>query len=152
MAAENRNGTVDLDFGDGPHRFRLAIDELEELQEKTGIGPFVLLNRLIAGEWRVADVRETLRLGLIGGGMEPIEALVLVRRYVDERPAWLAHVKLAQLVVMAALAGAPEEAPGKGAGRGEKTKRRRSRADASPSAAITGQEAPSASRPSTSAG
>lgn len=150
MAAENRNGAVDLDFGDGPHRFRLAIGELEELQEKTGIGPFLLLNRLIGGDWRLADVREALRLGLIGGGMEPIPALNLVRRYVDERPAWLANAALARLVLMAALSGAPEEVPGKGAGRGSGTRRRNSRTGASPSAAITGQPQPSAAPPASS--
>ncbi len=62
MAGENRNAAVDLDFGDGPHRFRLAMGELEELQEKTGVGPFALMHRLISGEWKVADVREPLRL------------------------------------------------------------------------------------------
>lgn len=113
MAGENRNGLVALDFADGEHRFRLAIGQLEELQEKTGVGPFVLLRRLIDGEWRIADVRETLRIGLIGGGMEPLTALRLVRTYVDERSDWMAHSALARLVVLAALAGAPEEQPGK---------------------------------------
>ena len=95
MAGENRNGVVSLDFGDGRHRFRLAMGELEELQEKTGIGPYVLWRRLLENEWRVVDVAETLRIGLVGGGLKPAEAL-------------------AQLVVLAAIAGAPEEEPGKG--------------------------------------
>lgn len=116
MAGENRNGVVDLDFGDGTHRFRLALGELEELQEKTGIGPFLLWQRLLHGEWRTADVRETLRLGLIGGGMEPVAALNLIRRYVDARQDWLALSVVAQTIVLAAIAGAPEEAPGKSEG------------------------------------
>lgn len=113
MAGENRNAAVDLDFGDGPHRFRLAMGELEELQEKTGLGPFVLMQRLLSGEWKIADVREPLRIGLIGGGMKPEEALTLVRRYVDQRDAWMHYAGVAKLVVLAAISGAPEEMPGK---------------------------------------
>lgn len=114
MAGNNRNGVVELDFGDATHRFRLALGQLEELQEKTGVGPFVLLRRLLGGDWMTTDVRETLRIGLIGGGMEPLAALALVRRYVDDRHDWLAHAVLARLVMMAALTGSAEEEPGNG--------------------------------------
>lgn len=113
MAENNRNGAVTFDFADGTYSFRFAIGELEELQEKTGAGPFVLLRRLFDGSWRVADVRETIRLGLIGGGLEPVKALGLVRRYVDDRPDWIANAAFAQGVLGSALAGAPEEEPGK---------------------------------------
>ena len=145
MAGENRNGTVDLDFGDGPHRFRLALGELEELQEKTGIGPFLLWQRLLNGEWRTADVRETLRLGLIGGGMEPLAALNLVRRYVDARPDWLAHSARAQTVVLAAIAGAPEEVPGKSGEPEAASEASNSPTDALPSADGTAPQVLSAS-------
>lgn len=113
MAGENRNGAVELDWADGRHRFRLALGELEELQEKTGVGPFVLLQRLISGDWRTADVRETLRIGLIGGGLKPLEALPLIRRYVDGSSHWIENAMFAKVVVMAAISGAPEEEPGK---------------------------------------
>ncbi|MFD2679031.1 tail tube GTA-gp10-like protein [Camelimonas lactis] len=138
---ENRNGVVETDFGDGPHRFRLAMGELEELQEKTGVGPFVLMQRFISGEWRVGDVRETVRLGLIGGGMEPLAALRLVRRYVDEKNWWISHTALAKVIMMAALAGAPEELPGKGDAPEEMNGASNFRTDASPSARSTEQPA-----------
>jgi hypothetical protein len=137
MAGENRNGVVEMDFGDGTHRFRLAMGELEELQEKTGVGPFALFNRLSAGDWSPADVREPLRLGLIGGGMEPIAALALVRRYVVERSAWIHYAGLARIVVLAAISGAPEEIPGKGDAPEAVTEASNSPADASPSAPST---------------
>lgn len=105
----SRSAKIDLDWADGRHTFRLAIGELEELQEKTNCGPLVLLNRLFDGTWRTADVRETLRLGLIGGGMAPIPALDLVRRYVDDRPAWLDNALLARAVVGAAISGIEDE-------------------------------------------
>lgn len=113
MAGENRNGAITVDFADGPHIFRLGMAELEELQEKTSVGPFVLLQRLIKNEWRLVDVREAIRLGLIGGGMGAIAALSLVKRYVIERPDWYQNAALAQIIVGAAILGAPEEAPGK---------------------------------------
>lgn len=113
MALENRNGRIELDFADGTYGFRLAIGELEELQEKTGVGPYALLRRLLANDWRVEDVTQTIRLGLIGGGKEPVAALNLVRRYVEQRSDWLNNAMLAQAIVSAALVGAPEEEPGK---------------------------------------
>lgn len=137
MAGENRNAAVDLDFGDGPHRFRLAMGELEELQEKTGVGPFALMHRLISGDWKVADVREPLRLGLVGGGMKPEEALQLVRRYVDRRDAWIHYAGVAKLIVMAAISGAPEELPGKGDASETETEGSSFQTDASSSAPIT---------------
>lgn len=141
MADENRNGVVETDFGDGPHRFRLAMGQLEELQEKTGVGPFSLLQRFIAGDWSVVDVRETVRLGLVGGGMEPLAALNLVRRYVDEGNWWISHAALAKVIMLAALAGAPEELPGKDGAPGEKNGASNFRTDASPSAPSTEQPA-----------
>lgn len=54
------------------------------------------------------EIRETLRLGLIGGGMKPHEALRLVRSYVEEKP--IEDNRLHALaIVQAALYGAPEE-------------------------------------------
>lgn len=113
MSDNNRNGAVTADFGDGTYTFRFSLGELEELQEKTDAGPFVLLRRLFDSSWRVADVRETIRLGLVGGGLEPLKALSLVRRYVDDRPAWIDNAAFAQGILVAALAGAPEEDAGK---------------------------------------
>ena len=145
MAGENRNAAVDLDFGGGRYRFRLAFGELEELQEATGVGPYLCLRRLLAGEWQVQDVRDTLRLGLIGGGLTPNEALKLTRRYVEERPDWLLNATLAISVLSAALAGAPEEASSKKGGAPRaKRKARSSRTSASPSVRTTEPPAPSA--------
>lgn len=144
MAGENRNGVVELDFGDGTHRFRLPIGQLEELQEKTGVGPFKLLQRLLNGEWHVADVREPIRLGLIGGGMEPLAALTLVRRYIDDRHDWLPQSITARLIVMAAISGAPEEEPGKDDASEDETGAPFSQTDDLPSATFTGQPLPQA--------
>lgn len=55
-------------FGDGVYAFALDFGQIEELQEKTDCGPFELYKRLLSGAWRIKDVTETIRLGLLGGG------------------------------------------------------------------------------------
>lgn len=109
----SRDASIDFDWADDHYTFRLALGQLRELQEKTGVGPLALLNRLNDGTWQVDDPREVLRCGLIGAGMEPLPALSLVRRYVDERPR-MEGVKPAYLILAAALFGTDEEElPGK---------------------------------------
>ena len=119
----SRGGEVTLDFGDGAHTFRLRLGELRELQDKTDCGPELLLMRMQAKAWRVDDVRETLRLGLIGGGMKPIEALKLINRYGggDDEPAnWMELRTLAQIILTEALVPTSDDElidqPGKDAG------------------------------------
>lgn len=109
----SRNASITIDWADGTYDCRLPIAQIEELQEKTDCGPYFLFNRIASGQWRIADLRETIRLGLIGGGMEPPKARTLVERYVDNRP-YAESIKPAQAILGAALIGAPDgEKPGK---------------------------------------
>jgi len=105
--------SVDLDFGDGKYTFHLDIPRLKELQEKTGSGPPEVLSRLAEGRARIDDVRESIRLGLIGGGAAPLAAKALVERYVDERPL-IEGIAYATLILGAAIIGnkPPEADPG----------------------------------------
>lgn len=115
----SRDGSITLDWGNDSHRFRLGIGELRELQEavngrraKIGaplVGPGTLWRSLPTYDAWPDDVREIVRIGLIGGGMKPVEALSLVRRYVDARPLAESSVH-AQLILGAALFGPPDEA------------------------------------------
>jgi|CXWL01.1.fsa_nt_gi hypothetical protein len=84
MAA--KHGTLVADWGDGTQTFRLGLPEIEELEAKANRGAFAILRRLRDGEATLAEYRETIRLGLIGAGMDPAGALRMVRRYLDERP------------------------------------------------------------------
>lgn len=120
----SRHGDVTFDWADGEHTFRLALKELRELQEKCDAGPLVIFRRLTHGDWRIDDLRETIRLGLIGGGMEPAKALSLTRSYVDDRPL-MESVEPALRVMSAALMGPPDEEFKK------KDRRKRARATAS---------------------
>jgi hypothetical protein len=106
------DGSVTIAWGDSEERkFRLPIASLIELQEKCKAGPPEILERLLTNRWRVEDVRETVRLGLIGGGAKPEEALALRARYVDTRLNETAMV--AQAILMSALIGVPDDPVGK---------------------------------------
>lgn len=107
-------GTVEIIWADGEHRFSLPIGRLRELQDKCKAGPVRILTRLATGDWLVDDVRETIRLGLIGGGLAPEDAYRLVERYVDAG-SWLTNVDTARAVLMGALVGPEDDQVGKGA-------------------------------------
>jgi hypothetical protein len=103
-----RSCAVTQTWGDGEYRFRLGIGELEELDRLTGAGPEHLLAEMLAGRARARWHHHILRLGLIGGGTPPVEALRLVRLYCDERP-WLESKDAAAAVMMGLLVGRDEE-------------------------------------------
>jgi len=103
-----RDASIELDWADGTYTFRLAWGELIKLQEACDCGPFIILSRLMGDAWRVEDISNVIRLGLIGGGMEPVAALKLVRSYVESRPP-MENILAAQAILSAAIAGAPDE-------------------------------------------
>lgn len=82
----HRHGQVTLDWADGTYTFRLGLAELEELEEKFDRSIFVIAQNLGMRTARSTEILHVLRAGLIGGGMDPAEALRKVRRHVDERP------------------------------------------------------------------
>lgn len=112
------DGSISLVWGDGEQTFRLAIGQFRELQEKVNgrrialggsmVGPMSLLNQLRANDAWPDDIREVLRLGLIGGGMKPPEAHRMMVNYFDAAPP-LEHMKPAFAVLLAGMAGAPGE-------------------------------------------
>lgn len=108
----SRNAAIELKWGDGTHTFRLPIGQLRELEEKRHAGPFQIYQRLVDRSFRVDDAREVVRLGLIGGGMQPKDAATLVEQYIDRWPL-LETVSVAFSVLEAALVGAPDEPVGK---------------------------------------
>jgi hypothetical protein len=69
--------------------------------------------RLETGAWYFNDVRETIRLGLIGGGMTPQKAMAAVNRHVV--PPFATNVLVAYCVVQAAIFGVPKDDPVGGA-------------------------------------
>lgn len=100
----------------GEHDFALRIGELRALQDARDAGPEEILNRLRIGTWRVDDVVQVIRWGLVGGGSKtPAEAAQLVTPLVDMHP--LAHFKIvAQAVLFHAMTGPEDDAPGEAEG------------------------------------
>lgn len=138
----SRSGAIDLVWGDGEHRFRLAIGQLEELEQITKIGPFELFEKMLRKQWRVGEVRHVIRIGLIGGGMGPADAVALVDRYISEWP-WTESVGVALHILTAALVGSEADPAGKAEAGDEDT------AGASPASSGTAQRAASRRRKST---
>ncbi len=104
----SRDASISLTWGDGDFKFRLGWGELEELQEKTDAGPYVVLRRILDGSWRVQDISNVIRLGLIGGGMSPTDAIQKVRAYVERRPP-MENVIHARAILSVALVGTADE-------------------------------------------
>lgn len=95
---------VDLKFADGEYRFWLPLPQVIELERKTGTSILVIEERLRGaigvdgsefvfiggGSAMMMDVRETLRLGLIGGNSAMVDGEqievgpMLARQLVDD--------------------------------------------------------------------
>jgi len=99
-----RHAAVELDFADGTYTFRLSVSGIEELEGKVRRGIFQIADDLdpAVRSARIKTISETIRIGLIGGGMPPADALALTRRYVDERPL-PENLLLAYSVVLAGI-------------------------------------------------
>ena len=66
--------------------FDLRIDEIGQLETLCGSGIGAIYTRVATLQFRLSDVRETIRLGLIGGGLAGSHADLLVEQNVDGRP------------------------------------------------------------------
>ncbi|WP_374636819.1 gene transfer agent family protein [Agrobacterium salinitolerans] len=79
---------IDADFADGTYTFGLTWPLASEWEKTTDRSLYgTLINIMRTGVAQLHDTRELVRLGLIGGGMAPSDALRMVRTYVEERPA-----------------------------------------------------------------
>jgi hypothetical protein len=106
----SRHAEIVRDFGDGTYRFRLGLGQLRELEEKRNAAAPAIFMRVSTGSFWTEDMRETIRLGLIGGeDVTPVQALKLVQRYVDDRPLF-EWMQLATEILHAALIGPPADA------------------------------------------
>jgi Phage tail tube protein, GTA-gp10 len=104
-------------------QFRLAIGECQQLQDIINrprieigmppLGPASLLRLLISGDAWTHEVREVIRLGLIGAGMKSDRAMVLIKRHVDPPGCWQQASAIAAAILSASLLGAPDDPVGK---------------------------------------
>jgi len=101
---------VTLTWQGGEHDFALPIGQLRALQDRCDAGPGFVLQRLSTSQWRIEDVTETIRLALMGGGMDRKEASKLVELHVEEKPL-AQSATLAAAILMSRLYDAPEDDP-----------------------------------------
>nr|WP_205919222.1 gene transfer agent family protein [Rhizobium binae] len=102
---------VEADFADGTYKFGLSwalASEWEKDTNRSLMATFLQAARIHVAT--MGDIREIVRLGLIGGGTEPAKALRLVRAYVEERPA-VENFPLMISILDAFLNGHPEPTP-----------------------------------------
>ena len=107
-------GTVVLIWAHGEDTFCLAkIGQILDLEERCGSGIAAIVQRLENHTWGIRDVREPIRLGLIGGGMDPERAQEIVERHVV--PPFVAHLKTAHTILASAMVMPFGDQPGKDA-------------------------------------
>lgn len=112
---ENRSARIVLKWGDGrgkeaggAYAFRLGIGELRELQENCRVPIVEQMDRFTQRKIGIDDIREPIRLGLIGAGLDHDRARYLVEKYVDDRPL-MENAQVAHLIIIAAVVGAPND-------------------------------------------
>lgn len=95
-------------FAGQERKFQLLIGGVGELERICNIGIGGMMMRLATHQFHAADIRETIRLGLQGGGLSEPEATALVMHNVDKQPL-AAHIDLASDVIGAYVNGIPDD-------------------------------------------
>ncbi|BCA04085.1 gene transfer agent family protein [Bradyrhizobium sp. YCK136] len=110
------SGSIELTWGSGLQSFKFGLGQFRALQENVNrrrlaigaplLGPMDLVEALKARNVWPDDLRDILRIGLIGGGMAPRDAHLEMTQSFDDTPP-LEHVKPALAVLLAGLVGPP---------------------------------------------
>jgi hypothetical protein len=82
----------------GEHPFRLGIGELRAIEQRSDAGCAVVFGRLLGMQWKIDDVMNPIRLGLIGGGMQEKDAQRLVEKVLDTASPWELAVTAATIM------------------------------------------------------
>lgn len=104
----SRTGEIDLPFPDEERRYRLKVGQLRELQEKCNKGPQEIIEDLSTGRWRVDDIIQPIRLGLVGAGMSLSDAVKFVDQHVHDGN-FVQGILPAIAIIQAAISGSSQE-------------------------------------------
>lgn len=111
MTTENKSGEehyakINQPFADGHYDFCFGWDQATEWEEKypgrSLFNTFNLMHR--SGIFLIGDIKEVIRLALIGGGKSPFDSVRLVERYVEKRPI-TENMALTLMILEAAFFG-----------------------------------------------
>lgn len=95
-------------FGDAEHAFALTDPMIAELERLSDLGIGAIYLRLVRAQFKLADLVEIIRLGLVGGGTAPDAAMRLVDTYARNQPLERLY-PLAFDILDARWSGAPAE-------------------------------------------
>ncbi|WLB43017.1 gene transfer agent family protein [Bradyrhizobium ottawaense] len=111
---------IELIWGSGPQSFKFGLGQFRALQENVNrrrlaigaplVGPMDLVEQLRAKNVWPDDLRDILRLGLIGAGMPPRDAHLELAQYFDDKPP-VPHMMPALAILSAGLVGPPAATP-----------------------------------------
>lgn len=101
---ETRKAEIALEWADGEYLFALKAKQIEELQAVCKAGFGTIYKRVMDGNWYYEDIHNTIRLGLIGGGMGAVEAKRITTMYTEGVP--LLHGPNSPLLVAQSIMGA----------------------------------------------
>ncbi|ATS92177.1 hypothetical protein HMSP1_39 [Sinorhizobium phage HMSP1-Susan] len=83
----SKSSEIILEWADDKYLFALRGKEIEELQSVCDAPFGAIFQRVMLGAWKFGDLKHTVRLGLMGGGMGAVEAARLTRMYMgDDKP------------------------------------------------------------------
>ncbi|NTA79621.1 gene transfer agent family protein [Agrobacterium tumefaciens] len=103
-------GEVTLPFGDGEYKFNLTWDLACSWERDNDRSLFATFSHMVqARAAMLTDIRSILHLGLVGGGMTPVEATNKVKTWVENRPI-AESMPIVLTVVEALLFGTDKEA------------------------------------------
>ncbi|UHC14423.1 gene transfer agent family protein [Methylobacterium currus] len=111
MAPDTSRTAIDAVFGGRRRKLQLTLGCIGELERICGAGIGEIQLRLAGHRFYAADLRETVRLGLIGGGEDLAGAEALMRFNFDQQPL-ATHLQLAADLLSAAVAGVEPEGNG----------------------------------------
>lgn len=111
-------------FAGRERTFQLRFGEAAELERVCGAGIGAIMVRLATHQFYTSDIRETLRLGLQGGGLSEPEATALIMGNVDTRRL-AEYIGLAADTIGAYVNGIPDEIKKKAAPSTQRKPRRR---------------------------
>lgn len=96
---------AELQFGNGTYPFQLKLKQIADLQSLRGAGIGPIYSRVLTHQEFVEDCTETIRLGLIGGGLDPIEARRLVDLHAGDDMIHESRWALAAAILSACIFG-----------------------------------------------
>lgn len=102
-------------FAGRERTFKLRLGEASELERLCDAGIGAIMVRLATHQFKIADVREAVRMGLQGGGASEPEATALVMHNIDPNPL-AQHIDLAAEIIGAYVNGIPDPVKKKGRG------------------------------------